>query len=330
MLITTDDVPRGERHDYWQQVMRERFAVEYRFPFGRHDWFAACCATAQVGTMTAAAMEYAGGAAPSAGACHRTSRMVRRASQDAYQVKLFLGGEKCVVEQDGRQADLLPGDFALVDLTRPMSTSGAGRSANRMLSVVLPRPLLPLPPGRVAEVTGRRLPGHEGPGALLSAVLGRMAGELDAYRPAAATRISTAVLDLMTAVLAARLELTPPPERGRGALLRQVYAYIERRLDDPGLSPPAIAAAHHVSVRHLHKVFQAEERSVARWIRHRRLDRCRRDLADPALADRPVAAIAARWGFPDPAAFSRAFRRVHGLPPGEYRALSLACGSAEF
>lgn len=324
MLITTDDVPRSERHDFWQQMMRERFAVEYRFPFGRHDWFAARCSTAQVGAMAAAAMRYAGGAAPSAGACHRTPRLARQADEDAYQIKLFLGGERCVVEQDGRQADLRPGDFAVVDLTRPMSASGMGCAGNRMLSVVLPRSLVPLPPGRVATVTGTRLPGDDGPSGLLSAVLTRLAGELDGYQPVAEARISAAVLDLLTAALSARLDAPAP---GRRVLLRQVYAYIERHLDDPRLSPATIAAAHHVSVRMLHKMFEDEEHTVASWIRHRRLDRCRRDLADPVLASRPVAAIAARWGFTDPAAFNRTFRRVHGIPPGEYRAMTLTGAS---
>ncbi|MGH3774727.1 MAG: helix-turn-helix domain-containing protein [Pseudonocardiaceae bacterium] len=48
-------------------------------------------------------------------------------------------------------------------------------------------------------------------------------------------------------------------------------------------------------------------------------DRCRRDLLDPALADRPVSAIATRWGYPNAAHFSRAFRDAYGLPPREYR-----------
>ena len=58
---------------------------------------------------------------------------------------------------------------------------------------------------------------------------------------------------------------------------------------------------------------------MAGWTRQRRMDRCRRDLADPGLAARPIAAIAARWGFSSAADFSRAFRAVHGMPPSEYR-----------
>ena len=49
-------------------------------------------------------------------------------------------------------------------------------------------------------------------------------------------------------------------------------------------------------------------------------EQTRQDLLDPALGDRPVSAVGARWGFPDAAAFSRAFRAAYGLPPGEYRA----------
>jgi AraC-like DNA-binding protein len=60
---------------------------------------------------------------------------------------------------------------------------------------------------------------------------------------------------------------------------------------------------------------------VAGLIRERRLERCRRDLADPGLAEIPVRAIAFRWGFPDPARFNRVFRREYGIAPGEYRRL---------
>jgi hypothetical protein len=64
---------------------------------------------------------------------------------------------------------------------------------------------------------------------------------------------------------------------------------------------------------------QEHDMTVAAWIRSRRLDRCRRDLADPGLWARPVSAIGARWGFPDGAHFSRVFRAAYGIPPREYR-----------
>lgn len=58
---------------------------------------------------------------------------------------------------------------------------------------------------------------------------------------------------------------------------------------------------------------------MSAWIRLRRLERCRRDLRDPRAVDRPVSAIAATWGLPDPAHFSRTFRAAYGITPTEYR-----------
>jgi len=99
-----------------------------------------------------------------------------------------------------------------------------------------------------------------------------------------------------------------------------IQSFIGDHLGDPGLSPGMIAAAHHISVRTLHKLYQVQDQTISASIHWRRLERCRQDLLDPALRDRPVSAVGARWGFPDPATFSRAFRAAYGLPPGEYRA----------
>jgi AraC-like DNA-binding protein len=84
------------------------------------------------------------------------------------------------------------------------------------------------------------------------------------------------------------------------------------------------ATAHHISLRYLHKLFEGQPTTASGWIRQRRLERCRRDLLDPALGDRSVGAIAARWGLIDAAHFSRLFRAAYGLPPGEYRLAAMA------
>jgi len=144
---------------------------------------------------------------------------------------------------------------------------------------------------------------------------------LDDYGAADGARLGTTLVDLLTAALAARLDREDeiPSDSRQQALRRRVHAFIEQRLGDPELTPGTIAAAHHVSVRYLYKLFEDRPSGVAAWIRQRRLERSRRDLLDPALADRPVSAIAARWGLTDPAAFSRLFRAAYGVPPLEYR-----------
>jgi AraC-like DNA-binding protein len=67
-------------------------------------------------------------------------------------------------------------------------------------------------------------------------------------------------------------------------------------------------------------VFQPAGTTVARYVRARRLENCRRELGDPFLGTQRIGAIANRWGLPDAAAFSRAFRAAYGQTPTAYRA----------
>jgi AraC-like DNA-binding protein len=128
-------------------------------------------------------------------------------------------------------------------------------------------------------------------------------------------------LDLLIVALAERLDRRAAiaPDTRRRALLASVQSFIDRRLADPELSPSKIAAANHISLRYLHKLFETQETTVARWVRQRRLERCRRDLLDPALGHWSVSAIGARWGLMNATHFSRAFRAAYGMPPTAYR-----------
>jgi AraC-like DNA-binding protein len=166
-----------------------------------------------------------------------------------------------------------------------------------------------------------RIAGDRGVAALVSSFARELADRLDDDDAPGGSRLGTAVLDLVTAGLAGRLGRADdiPPDTRRRALLTRVHAFIEERLADPELSPGMIADAHHISVRYLYRLF--EDRGVAAWIRHRRLERCRHDLLDPALARLPLSVIAARHGLRSAPHFNRAFRSAYGVPPGEYRLL---------
>jgi AraC-like DNA-binding protein len=71
----------------------------------------------------------------------------------------------------------------------------------------------------------------------------------------------------------------------------QVQHYISEHLAEPKLTMTGIAATHHVSVRHLQKLFEEIGTTVSEYIRTRRLDQCRNGLAIPTLSTQPVGAI---------------------------------------
>jgi AraC-like DNA-binding protein len=102
-------------------------------------------------------------------------------------------------------------------------------------------------------------------------------------------------------------------------LFRRIQAFIVLRLPDPGLTPAVIATAHHISARTLHRVFRAHQSTVSGTIRTLRLEHCRAELLDPRSVVRSVNAVGRRWGFADPAHFTRAFKGAFGMSPAAYR-----------
>jgi AraC-like DNA-binding protein len=260
------------------------------------------------------------------GGADRRRRHVRLLDADLCKVDVVVQGE-VVVEQDGRQTRLHGGDFAFVDLSRPAHWTNGW--STRMVAIAFPRRLLPLRADDLNRLTAVGVDGDAGPEAVFSSTARQLARQVDRLGPAGGARVGAATLDLLTVALAGRLDRPEqvPADSSRRALLLQVHAFIEGGLADPGLTPAAVARAHHVSLRSLYKLFERERTSVAGLIRERRLERCRRDLLDPALAGLPVSAVAARLGLTNAAHFSRAFRAAYGVPPVEYRRLGDAAPS---
>lgn len=187
-----------------------------------------------------------------------------------------------------------------------------------------PKALLPMPPARIRHLLGRRLAAREGVGALLTGFLTGLEQQADTLRPSDAPRLGTVLIDLLSAWFAQVLEAEDalPPETRQRALTTRIRAFIRQNLHDPELTPPVIAAAHHISLSYLHRLFQEDTpgETVAAWIRDQRLTGARRDLADANLAATPIHTIAARWGLVRASDFTRAFRSAYGVSPLEYRA----------
>jgi AraC-like DNA-binding protein len=319
VLFQASGEPSSSRLEHWRQVVDETFGPALLRPPSRTHVPQRLVA-GDVGAVRVSELRIAY-PTTSADRCQaaRTPRLIRQSDPepDRYRVDLLVR-RQMVVEQAGREAALEPGDFTVVDWSRPARWATA---SERAVSLMFSRALLALPHDEVARLGGVRISGRHGAGALFSSFARQVVAHLDDYGVADGARLGTTMVDLLTAALAARLEREDelPVDIREEALRRHLHAFIEQRLADPALSPALIADAHHVSLRYLYKLFEGRHRGVAGWIRERRLERSRRDLLDPALAARPVSAIAAHWGLVDPAHFSRLFRATYGVPPLEYR-----------
>jgi len=317
-VIRTDQVPAADRVDFVEDMAASMWVPMKIRPLHEADTnFCGEFRASGLGAMQVVVMEVM------PADVRRTPELICQADPDMVKMVLICGGNSCVVEQGGRQAQVSAGDLSCYDTRRPYKvTIGVdGNRPTQVMTFMFPPSMLPLCRSRLKDLTAIRIPASAGVGDLTSQFLLQLARNIDHYSPAEAARLSTAALEVLATRLAREMDIRDwgTPEDRRHALLTTIQAFIQRHLGDPGLSPAMIAAAHHVSLRSLHQLFHDEGLTVAGWIRRRRLEGCRRDLSDPALDSRPVAAIAARWGFSSPGDFSRAFRAAHGLPPAEYR-----------
>jgi AraC-like DNA-binding protein len=125
---------------------------------------------------------------------------------------------------------------------------------------------------------------------------------------------------LLALLADARTMNADPADRAlNAARLVQVRRHIDRHLADPALTPASVAAAHHMSLRSLHLLFEPTGVSCARHVLRRRLQECHAMLASPAHAYRSVTDIAFAWGFNSLTTFYGAFQREFGMAPGEVR-----------
>jgi AraC-like DNA-binding protein len=250
----------------------------------------------------------------------RTPDFIALSDPERIDVAVQVRGASLVV-QDGRQAAIAPGDIAAYQSSRPFLVRGDEPVDLAILS--LPRALLGARADLMCRHTAQRFGADEGLAGVVGPFVVSLLDRLDAGVDAGAADLADGVLGIVLALFADRIgrdeTLTEPPT---ALLLAGIKRYIELHLGERWLGPEAVARANHISTRYLHKIFEGEQTTVSEWIRHRRLERCRRDLLDPTLRHESILSIATRWGLTSSAHFSRAYRARYGIAPSAERRLA--------
>jgi AraC-like DNA-binding protein len=311
-MWSTEACAQGERFSYWREVLCEAFvSLDPVLRHGRAgpDFLGAVDSrplslSAQTRVFSRAQL------------IQRRWEEIRRNPVEFCFVNFQLEGS-CVVRQDSQETLVSPGDFSVVDTTRPYFLDF--RDDWRVLSFRIPREQLVSRLAAPRQATARCVSGRTGPG-LVAARFARSLEQMDAGAGARVQDgLSAALNGIVATALGATLEAQ---ERDRvpvrTAFRQAVETYIADHLAEPRLGPDLLASKFKVSRRTLYGLFEEEPLSVSGLIRELRLRRSAHDLRSPGHPG--VLAVALRWGFNDASHFSRLFRQRFGISPRGFAA----------
>jgi AraC-like DNA-binding protein len=307
-LMDTDLVPPAERAGFFGEWVGRLFQGLKNDTYGDTD-FDGRARTLRAGEVVLTRLE---------ATRHRVTRSpsIARHTEQPF-LKIVAPWKGCAgVEQKGRETWVTPGQWSIYDTTDSYAVANPERVEH--LIVMLPKAMLAERGLHLDPLMARRLGGSGGVSTLALQTMRNAFAELPSMPEAAARGVGDAITQLVHLSL---LDLAgqATAQTQREALRERIKQHVAQHLADPALTVDQIARALNCSRRQLYNAFAEEPDGVAGYILARRLEACRRVLADRAQAHRSVTDIALGNGFQNMAHFSRVFRAHLGLPPSDFR-----------
>jgi len=303
---STQDVDPRSALAYWVETVCDRF-LELDIQAAPRRLFSARLDQVQLGPTTLNFLE--------AGS-QRVRRTAARIARTRYPgfILMQLRAGQLALRQQGREVHLRSGECVLIngsepyDLECPQVTSAAAlRMPEDWLRQWLPRP---------QDCTARLICGSDW-GAALCAAVGSLRRDTCTKLALPPTVVGEQIAALLALAMGSQ---TMPESQG---LLASLIQTLREQLENPDLSPTAVAAAHGISKRTLHYAFASGHTTFAERLMQLRLSRAREMLQDPSSAELAIEDVAARCGFGDPSHFARRFRQQFGQPPLQFRRAAL-------
>jgi AraC-like DNA-binding protein len=247
----------------------------------------------------------------------RTQSLIGRSNEDVFIVSIQAKGVS-QISQDGRSAELMPGDFGIFDSTRPYTLLYP--RGLHLITLKVPRRSLLSQLPNAEKLTAQKVSGGKGAGHLLLTMIQTLLDDIGDLDPMSYDAVSTGVIDILTAGLRTLdAGAKPTPTALTTYHLERLRAHVRENLQNASLSVQSTSQALQMSVSSIYRVLETQGQTLADMIWNQRLEHCRKELADPLMAAQSVTTIAFRWGFSDASHMGRLFKRAYGLSPRDYR-----------
>lgn len=307
--FNTDSVAPRERSAYWQEVVCNTF-VPLECQMDAPKDFQGRLQAGRLGELALVEIR------SDPQTVVRSARSIGHGNDDYILVNLAREGRSWVA-QEGREARLEAGDFAIYDTRRPYHLHFDGAFCQTVVQI--PRASLHRRVGNLEYLTALPMSRNNPLERLVFDFLLGLSTLQEPLGEPRQARLCEQGLDLLAMALSLRGEGQVASGTRHTALLLRIKDHIQLELGNSALSLAQVSARFGITARYVGKLFQQEQTSFCRYLLDSRLKRCAQDLREPALASRQISEIAYRWGFTDMAYFSRVFRAKFAMPPREYR-----------
>lgn len=251
----------------------------------------------------------------------RTAEHIRTEDKDHVIVTFQVQG-MLKITQHGKQVQLTPGQVGLYLSGKPAQLECYGDYQSH--SVRIPIDRLTTRPQRWDELGALAFDGSQGLAPPVRSFLTGLLPVAPTLTSSTRAAVANNLVGLVEAMLADLYLPEEDPQQPHAAeLLEQCLVFIDAHLSDPELNPQIVADAAHISVRYLHQIFKRSGITCASYIRSRRLERVKADLALGEFATVSVEKILQRWGVQNPSHFGQVFKRIEGCTPVEFRRKAL-------
>ncbi len=214
-------------------------------------------------------------------------------SQDNYLAVVLLSG-RYLLEQNGREVFLQPGEMTIYDVTKPHRVH-CPEDFSKVI-ITIPRQVMRERLAGVEFCTARKVSNARGIGLVTSHFIQSLTNQLSEMDVGTFNGLSEQALDLLTMSFASVRPHQYELSRSRSLSLGHVKSHVEKHLSDANLNPSMVATAVRLSPRYINMLFDDEKTSLMRYILTRRLKHCYDDLIKTQHSHGRVSDVAFRWG----------------------------------
>lgn len=310
-----DSGESGRNFDYWSDIVCDEFVkldcdqnngAEYEQPFSAELRGGSALSSLRFSEVMANPHRV-----------RRSKNQISRSTEEDFLISFQLS-QQGIVRQNGREAILTPGTFAMYDSTQPYTLSF--NESFHQLIVQMPKQVLSRHLMNPEQYTAIQMSGTSGLGAVLTNFILSLARELGNINQTS-DELSDNLINMIAMAFSSSVMLEQVGSNSvvTESLRQRVLRYIEMNICNPQMSNQLIADSQGISVRYLNKLFEEQSESVHTLLLEKRLQMSLKLLKDSAYCGHSIEMIGYHVGFSSAAHFSRCFKKRFGQSPSQFR-----------